>query len=68
MAVTLNERNGGKMLEVQVSEKLTHDDYQHFVPAFERLVKEHGKVRVLFRCRIFTAGTRARCGPTSSSI
>ena len=48
MATQLNEKNDGKLLEVRVSGKLTHDDYRHFVPAFERLVKQHGKVRVLF--------------------
>jgi hypothetical protein len=53
MAATLNEKNGGKVLEVQVSGKLTHDDYNHFVPAFERLVKQHGKVRVLFEMAAF---------------
>ena len=53
MAVTLNEKNGGKVLEVQVSGKLTHDDYNRFVPAFERLVKQHGKIRVLFEMADF---------------
>ena len=48
MATQLNERNGGRLLEVQVSGKLTHEDYQQFVPAFERLVKQHGKIRVFF--------------------
>jgi len=48
MATHLNEANGGKLLEVRVSGKLTHDDYQHFVPEFERLVQQHGKIRVLF--------------------
>ncbi len=40
-------------LEVQVGQKLTHDDYQHFVLAFERLVKQHGKIRVLFQMSDF---------------
>jgi hypothetical protein len=48
MAIKLNETNGGEVLEVQVSGKLAHDDYQHFVPEFERLLKQHGKIRVLF--------------------
>ncbi len=47
MATKLNETAGGKVLEVQVSGKLTHDDYAHFVPEFERLVKDQGKLRVL---------------------
>jgi hypothetical protein len=48
MAIKLNEKNEGKVLEVQVTGKLHHDDYQDFVPAFDRLVKLHGKIRVLF--------------------
>lgn len=48
MAITLNEKNGGKVLEVQVSGKLTHDDYQHFGPRFQQMVRQHGKIRVLF--------------------
>lgn len=47
MAIKLDEKDGGKTLEVQMSGKLAHADYQQFVPEFERLVKEHGKLRVL---------------------
>jgi demethylmenaquinone methyltransferase/2-methoxy-6-polyprenyl-1,4-benzoquinol methylase len=48
MAIRLTEKNGGKILEARVSGKLTHEDYQHFVPEFGRLVKQHGKISVLF--------------------
>jgi hypothetical protein len=48
MAIRVNEKSGGKVLEVEISGKLTHDDYQHFVPKFEQMVKQHGKIRVLF--------------------
>jgi hypothetical protein len=48
MAIQLTEKNGGKLLEVRVSGKLAHEDYQHFVPEFERLVKQNSKIRVLF--------------------
>ena len=48
MAIQLTETNGGKMLEVSVTGKLAHADYEHFVPEFERLLKIHGKLRVLF--------------------
>lgn len=47
MAVKLKELNEGKLVEVQVSGKLHHEDYQHFVPEFERLVKQHGRLRLL---------------------
>ena len=48
MPIQLNEENGGKILVVHVSGKLAKADYEHFVPEFERLVREHGKLRVLF--------------------
>jgi hypothetical protein len=48
MAIQLNEQNSGQILEVRVTGKLHGEDYQHFVPAFERLVQQHGKIRVLF--------------------
>ena len=53
MALVLNEKADGKVLEVQVSGKLTHADYEHFVPEFERLVKAHGKLRLLFEMTDF---------------
>jgi hypothetical protein len=53
MAVQLTEKNGGKILEVQASGKLTHEDYQQLAPEFERLVKQHGKVRLLFEMSDF---------------
>lgn len=48
MTIQLNEKNNGKLLEIHVSGKLIKDDYAEFVPAFERLVRQHGKLRVLF--------------------
>ena len=48
MAIRLNEENGGKLLHVQVGGKLEKTDYEQFVPEFERLVRIHGKLRVLF--------------------
>ena len=48
MPIKLNEENGGKRLAVHVSGKLIKEDYEHFVPEFERLVREHGKLCVLF--------------------
>ncbi|MDD5035498.1 MAG: STAS/SEC14 domain-containing protein [Methylococcaceae bacterium] len=47
MTVKLNEKNGGKLLEIQLSGKLVEEDYAYFVPAVEKLVKEHGKIRML---------------------
>ena len=48
MSIQLNEENGGKILVVHVSGKLAAADYEHFVPEFDRLVRLHGKLQVLF--------------------
>lgn len=44
----LTEENDGKLLVVRVTGKLVTDDYADFVPVFERLVQQHGKLRMLF--------------------
>ncbi|MCK9605368.1 MAG: STAS/SEC14 domain-containing protein [Methylomonas sp.] len=48
MPIQLSEENHGKLLIVQVSGKLVAADYQYFVPEFERLVSQHGRLRLLF--------------------
>ena len=48
MPIQLNEENGGKVLIVHVNGKLVKADYEHFVPEFKRLIRQHGKIRVLF--------------------
>ena len=48
MPIQLNEEDGGKLLVVNVSDKPVTTDYEHFVPEFDRLVRQHGKLRVLF--------------------
>ena len=53
MPIQLNRENGGKVLIVHVSGKLAKADYEHFVPEFERLVREHGKLQVLFDMTAF---------------
>lgn len=53
MALTLTEQNNGSIIEVEVSGKIHKADYDHFVPEFERLVKEHGKLHVLFIMKDF---------------
>lgn len=55
--VTLKETNGGKVLEIQLTGKLAKEDYEHFVPAVERLVKEHGKIRMLVEMHDFHGWT-----------
>lgn len=48
MNLQLTEENGGKVVVVHVSGKLVKADYEHFVPEFERLIRQHGKLRLLF--------------------
>ena len=48
MPIQLNEENGGEVLTVHVYGKLVKADYERFVPEFDRLVRLHGKLRVLF--------------------
>jgi hypothetical protein len=56
-AVALKETNGGKVLEVQLTGRLAKEDYDQFVPAVERLVKEHGKIRMLVEMHDFHGWT-----------
>ena len=67
MPIQLSEEDGGKLLNVHVSGKLTGADYEHFVPEFERLVGEHGKLRVLFDMTDFHGWDAGRYGKTPSS-
>ncbi len=48
MPILCNEEDGGKVLVIHVVGKLVKADYGEFVPEFERLVREHGKLQVLF--------------------
>jgi hypothetical protein len=56
-AVTLQETNGGKLLEVQLTGKLAKEDYELFAPVVERLVKVHGKIRMLLEMHDFHGWT-----------
>jgi hypothetical protein len=55
--VTLRETNSGKVLEVQLTGKLAKEDYENFIPAVERLVKSHGKIRMLVEMHDFHGWT-----------
>jgi hypothetical protein len=48
MPVQLSEEIGGTVLTAHVSGTLAKSDYEQFVPEFERLVRLHGKLCVLF--------------------
>ena len=53
MAIQLIEKDGGKTLHVGASGKLSHEDYKRFIPEFERLIDQHGKIRILFEMTDF---------------
>ncbi len=57
MAVELQEEAGGKVLVVKLSGKLGKEDYEHFVPVVERLIKQHGKIRMLVQMHDFHGWT-----------
>jgi hypothetical protein len=47
MPVDLREEAGGKTVAVTLSGKLTAQDYERFGGELDRLIKQHGKIRVL---------------------
>lgn len=49
--LTLTEE--GKILSIKISGKLAKEDYGHFVPKVEELIKEHGKIRILMEMHDF---------------
>ena len=53
MSVTLIQKKDGRVLEIHVSGKLVGKDYEQFVPRFEQLLHEHGKLRILFEMSDF---------------
>jgi stage II sporulation SpoAA-like protein len=57
MAVEFQEKADGKVLEVRASGKLTKEDYERFLPEVERLIGQHGKVRMLFEMHDFHGWT-----------
>ncbi len=48
MPIETSENDDDKFFTVHVSGNLTRADYERFVPEFERLVRQHGKLRLLF--------------------
>ena len=53
MSVELHEEAAGKILILNLSGKLTKEDYAHFTPEVEKAVKDHGKIRMLVRMHDF---------------
>ena len=48
MSLELHYDAGRNVLAVHASRKLTKHDYDEFVPAVERLIRQKGKIRLLF--------------------
>jgi hypothetical protein len=57
MPVELHEEAGGKIVAVTLSGKLTAQDYERFGGEIDRLIKQHGKIRMLYTMRDFHGWT-----------
>jgi hypothetical protein len=57
MAVELQEESGGKILVIRANGKLNKGDYERFVPEVDRLIRQHGKIGVLFEMHDFHGWT-----------
>ncbi|MEO6138596.1 MAG: STAS/SEC14 domain-containing protein [Luteimonas sp.] len=53
----LKLREDGKLLEAQLSGKLVKEDYSELVLAAERLLKAHGKIRIMLDMHDFHGWT-----------
>lgn len=53
----IQEKAGGKIIEIHASGKLNKEDYEKLGPQVERLIREHGKIRVLFYLHEFHGWT-----------
>jgi hypothetical protein len=57
MSVELHAEAGTNIIELTLSGKLTREDYENFVPELERLIKEHGKLRMICNLKDFHGWT-----------
>ncbi len=53
MSVNLSVEKEGKTLEILANGKLSQEDYKKLIPEVERLIKEHGKINILFEMSQF---------------
>lgn len=51
--LALHEESHGKLISVQLSGKLTKEDYEQFVPRVDAAIKENGKVRIVVQMHEF---------------
>jgi hypothetical protein len=57
MAIELKESDGGRILEVFLTGKVVKEDYATFVPAVDRAIAAHRKIRMLVVMRDFHGWT-----------
>jgi hypothetical protein len=57
MAIQITEEDNGKVVIVRLTGKLQKEDYAKFVPEVDRLVQQHGKLRMLFEMLDFHGWT-----------
>ena len=57
MAIKLQKRDGGGVLEVTITGTIVAEDYLAFVPVVDGLVKQHGSIRMLVVMRDFHGWT-----------
>ena len=53
MTVELHETDEGKVLTIKAEGKLSKEDYETFVPKVEQLIRQFGKIRILFEMKDF---------------
>jgi hypothetical protein len=57
MAAETREEHDGRLLVVQMTGKLTGGDYARWIPQIERLIAQHGKIRILMEMTDFHGWT-----------
>ncbi len=57
MPIGLSETKLNKVVEIRLSGRLVHEDFQHFAPEFDRIVRETGKIRLLLEMADFHGWT-----------
>jgi hypothetical protein len=57
MSVAIQEIPGLNFIEIELHDKLSKDDFQHFVPQIEEQIRQHGKLRILLHMQDFHGWT-----------
>jgi len=53
MPIQINEESDGQAVAIRVTGKLVAGDYERLVPELDRLIRLHGKLRLLFELTDF---------------